>query len=78
MTDEELQRAAQVILDMPAFHQLWNELEQQAINQCVNAAPTDHEARAAFAAETRAIRRFLTKLKSIAAQANGAGRKAPA
>lgn len=77
MTDDEKQRAAQALLDMPIFHQLWDELERQATSACIFAPPTDHEARQAHAAEARAIIAFRNMLKSRA-QASTSGRKAPA
>lgn len=77
MTNEEMARAAQVLLDMPLFHKLWDDLERQATSACVQAAPTDHEARQAHAAEARAIISFRNKLRGIAQDA-AAGRNAPA
>jgi hypothetical protein len=39
---------------------------------------TDHDARAAFAAEVRAIRNLRGKLMALAGQANSEGKDAPA
>lgn len=77
MTDEERQRAAQAILNIPFYNELWDEIEQAAINACIGAAPTDHEKRADYALEARAIRRVRSRIASIAEQAS-ATRKAPA
>lgn len=77
MSPDELSRAAQILLDMPAFHKLWDELEQQAMRACIFAKPDEHEVRAAHAAEARAIIAFRNKLKGIA-QAPVSGKKAPA
>lgn len=78
MTDEERARAAQILLDMPLFHALWDDMETAAINRCLNCKVEDHEARLAHAIEARAIRNFRTMLKITADQANGGGNKAPA
>ena len=79
MTEGDLSRAAQVLLDMPAFHALWDEMEKQATSKCIFAPYDDHEARQAHAAEARAIISFRNKLKALAqGQANASGRQAPA
>ncbi|MCA1403706.1 hypothetical protein I6F26_03700 [Ensifer sp. IC3342] len=79
MRQEDKTAAARVLLDMPLFHLLMDELETAAVNGCVNAKNTDHDARAAFAAEVRAIRNFRSKLKFLAeGQANADGKGAPA
>lgn len=76
MTEDDRRRAAEVLLDMPLFHELWADLETSAINCCVNAAITDDVARAAWAAEVRAIRSFRSKLRALA-QATPSGKSAP-
>ena len=79
MNTEDRIAAARVLIDMPLFHLLMDELETAAVNGCVNAKHTDHETRAAFAAEVRAIRNFRGKLKFLAeGQANADGKEAPA
>ncbi|HXV31060.1 MAG TPA: hypothetical protein VD840_12080 [Sinorhizobium sp.] len=78
MRPEDKQAAARVLLDNPLFERLMNELEAAAINGCINAKVTDHETRAAFAAEARAIRNFRGKLKFLAEQAKAEGMGAPA
>lgn len=77
MTDDDRQRAAQTLLEIPLFNQLWDELETQAVNRCINAKPDDDESRRVFASEARAIRNFRDKIKSLA-QSAVEGRKAPA
>lgn len=77
MTDDEKRRAAQAVLEIPFFNALWDELEQSAINACINAAPSEHEKRADHALEARAIRRIRSRLQSIASE-QGETRKAPA
>jgi len=80
MTPEEKRAAAKAMLDNPLFHLVMDDLEAAAINGCISAKNTDHETRAAFAAEARAIRNFRSKLKFLAAedQANADGKGAPA
>lgn len=78
MTEDDMTRAAQVLLDMPLFHKLWDEMERQATSACVFAPSADHDARQAHAAEARAIIAFRTKLKGLATQASSSGRQAPA
>lgn len=79
MTDEERKRAAQAVLSIPFFTQLWDELEQAAVNACIHAKYDDHEGRQAHAAEARAIKKVRQRIESIG---NGgqieAGRSAPA
>lgn len=79
MKAEDKQAAARVLMEMPLVTILLDELEMSAINGCINAKITDHEARAAFAAEARAIRNFRSKLKFLSQeQANADGKGAPA
>lgn len=80
MKQEEKQAAARDMLANPLFHRLMDDLEMTAINGCIAAQITDHETRAAFAAEARAIRNFRSKLKFLAAedQAKADGKGAPA
>lgn len=75
---DEKAAAARALLDDPLFERLMDELEAAAINGCVNAKLTDHETRAAFAAEARAIRNLRGKLKFLAEQPKGEGTDAPA
>lgn len=77
MIEDEHRRAAQTILAVPLFNELWDELEKAAINATINADYTDHEKRQAMAAEVRAIRRVRSRLASLAEQAP-VSRKAPA
>lgn len=79
MTEDDRRRAAQAVLDIPFFHQLWDELEQAAINGCIFAKHDDHETRQAYAAEARAIKRVRDRLESIAKDGqSGPSRRAPA
>ncbi|OHV77978.1 hypothetical protein [Ensifer sp. LCM 4579] len=78
MRSEEKAAAARALLDNPLFDRLMDELEAAAINGCVNARLPDHETRAAFAAEARAIRNFRAKLKFLTEQAKTEGTCAPA
>lgn len=78
MRQEDKTAAARTLLDSPLVTLLMDELETAAINGCVHAKITDHDARAAFAAEVRAIRNLRGKLSALAAQANSEGKDAPA
>lgn len=78
MNDEQKSAAARSLKENPLFHILMDELEATAINGCVNANVTDHEARAAFAAEIRAIRNLRGKLNFLAEEAKAAVNGAPA
>jgi hypothetical protein len=77
MTDEERKRAAQALLDMPLFNQLWDELETAAVDRCINAKPNDDETRRVMASEARVIRLFRDRIRSLA-QSAVEGKKAPA
>jgi hypothetical protein len=78
MRDEVKRAEARALLDNPLFNLLMDEIETAAINGCVNAKPTDHEARAAYAAEVRAIRNFRSKLNYLGVEAKADGNRAPA
>lgn len=79
MKPEDKQAAARVLMDMPLVALLLEELEMSALNGCVTAPLKDDEARAAFAAEARAIRNFRSKLTFLSQdQANADGKGAPA
>lgn len=80
MTEHDRRSAAEAILSIPFFDMLMDEIEQAAINACVNAPNTDHDARQANAAEVRAIRRVRSRLAAISkeGQAEPSSRKAPA
>lgn len=66
MTDEDRRRAAQAVLTIPYFIDLWNELENAAINATIFADYNDHETRQSMAAEARAIKRVRERIESIA------------
>lgn len=78
MKQEDKINAARTLLDSQLVTLLMDELETVAVNGCVHAAITDHDARAAFAAEVRAIRNLRGKLRALVAQANSEGKAAPA
>lgn len=78
MTPDDRKRAAQTVLEIPFFVQLWDELEKQAIDACIFAKHDDHEARQAHAAEARAIKTIRQQLESLAKDQPTAGRPAPA
>lgn len=77
MTDAEKIAAARELLNNPITEFILMELEMGAVNACVNAPVKDHEARAAHAAEVRAIRSFRGKLNALTSEAKP-NRKAPA
>ena len=78
MSPEQRTATAKMLLDTPLFHELWNELENHAIENCLGAGPTEDAKRAAHAAEARAIRDFRTRLNSIVEEGKYRGNKAPA
>jgi hypothetical protein len=78
MSEKEKIAQARSLVDNPLFQEFWAEMENQAIDACVYADPTDHDKRAAFAAEARAIRNFRSKLNVIIDEANAKRKSAPA
>lgn len=78
MRDEEKTAAARALLDNPLFHLLMDDIEAAAINGCINAKVTDHETRAGYAAEVRAIRNLRSKLNHLSAEAKAGANRAPA
>lgn len=79
MTDEERRRAAQAVLEIPYFSQLWDEMEQAAVNATIYAKYDDHEGRQAHAAEARAIRRVRQRLVDLSKDVDTSpARRAPA
>lgn len=77
MTPQERAGLARSILDNPLFADVLDALERSAIDRCINAPHTDHETRAAFAAEARAIRAFRANLEA-ALRDNQPRKSAPA
>jgi hypothetical protein len=67
MNPRERAIAARMLSQDELFNQLMDGLEAAAIDQCVHAPATDHEARAAFAAQVRAIRDLRSQLRTIIA-----------
>lgn len=78
MRPEEKVACARAMLDNPLFSKFMDEIETTAIDQCVNAKPTDDETRAAMAAEVRAIRKLRQKITSLIEEANAPNLVAPA
>lgn len=79
MNDSDRRRAAQSVLEIPFFHQLWDEIEMAAVNATINAKFNDHEGRQANAAEARAIRRVRQRLVDLSKEVDtSTARKAPA
>jgi hypothetical protein len=78
MTDDDRKRAAQAILEFPFALELFAEIEAAATNQCIFAKMNDDETRRNAAAEVRAIRNVLSRLRSIAGQTETVSRRAPA
>jgi hypothetical protein len=66
LTDEDKRRAAQTVLEVPFFLDVWKEMETAAINAIIAANINDDETRRNNAAEVRAIRRIRERLESIA------------
>ena len=80
MTDRsERASAAQAVLAIPLFNELFDELETTEVNMAVNAQVNDHEARQGHLAAVRAIRNLRSRIGALAneGQANS-GRKVPA
>jgi hypothetical protein len=78
MKPEDRIAVARALVDNPLFERLMDELEAAAVNGCINAKLTDHDTRATFAAEARAIRNFRSKLRFAAEQPRDEGARAPA
>lgn len=79
MSPDDRRRAAQAILEFPLLMDLFNEMEQAAINACLYAKLTDDDARLAHAVEARTIRNLLSRIRSIAEDGQpGTARRAPA
>lgn len=79
MTDLHQNAAhAAMLLSDPVFIEIIDGLEKQAIDTCIMCGALDHEKRAAFAAEARAIRALKAKLSALIAEANSLDRDAPA
>lgn len=65
--DDRAQRAAnaRAILNHPLVTEILDGLERAAIDACLTADPRDDEARAAWAAEARAVRTFRSRLMGV-------------
>lgn len=71
-------RAAQAALEIPLFTDVLDELEQAAINACLNANYDDHKARQHHALEAVAVRKLRSKLQAIAREGQVQSRSVPA
>lgn len=75
--DAQKAKLAKTIIEMPFMLELFDELEQAAINAAVWAKPTDNDTRSAAMSEVRVIRNFMTKLRAIAGEAERQGKPSP-
>lgn len=66
MTDAERAAQARMLLETPLFVEILSRLEQSAVDICINAGPSEHEKRADWAAEARAVRRLRERLNDYA------------
>jgi hypothetical protein len=78
MTPDQKTAAARNLLDNPLTLILLSELERDANDRIIDADPKDHDTRAAFAGEVRAIRNFRDKLNLLMEEAKVSGTRAPA
>ena len=60
--DKQSISAARMILDYPMVNEILDHMESEALNNAVNAKPTDTETTAVYLAEVRAIRKFKSSL----------------
>lgn len=77
MENDQRAKLAKTIIEMPFMLELFDELEQAAINAAVWAKPIDNDTRAAAMSEVRTIRNLLTKLTAIAGAADRQGKASP-
>lgn len=77
MRDEERVAYAQLLIENPLLHEIIDGIEKRATDFCISAN-ADHETRAAYAAEVRAIRDIRRKLNLASEEANEDGFQAPA
>lgn len=78
MTPTDRARAAQAALEIPLFLDVMNEIEQAAVNACLNAKYNDHESRQHHALEAMAVRKLRSKLEAISKEGQSTSRSAPA
>ena len=62
MNEQEI-NAARMVLDHPVVTEVLDDMEKTAMDNAVNAKPTDTETPAVWLAEVRAIRKFRSKLR---------------
>ena len=63
--DQQAIAAARMILDHPVVGEIFTDMENDALNNAVQAKITDHETAAAWLAEVRAIRKFRDSLRFL-------------
>ena len=78
MTPEQKTSAARNLIDNPLTLLLLSEMEREATDRIIDADPRDHDTRAAFAGEVRAIRNFRDMLNLLTEEAKVSGTRAPA
>lgn len=78
MREEDRIAYARDLASNPLFISIMDDIEATAINGCVNAKTTDHETRAAYAAEVRAIRNLRSRLNHLTEEAKVSAKGAPA
>ena len=66
--DVDKARTAKMLLDTPLIQEVFDDIEQAAFNEAVNAKPADNETRAAKCAEVRAIRALRMRLALLVAE----------
>lgn len=60
--------AAKMLLEHPLINEIFNDLEQDAIERALQAGPLEHDLRAAFLTEANTIRSLRSKLRSLKAR----------
>ncbi len=75
MNEHDKMMAAKTAVENPAVMAILDDLERANVNKVINADPGNDEARAVYSAETRAIRKLRSRLKSLANQADEEIRK---
>lgn len=66
MNEEDLRRVAKRVLEEPLYTKFFQELEKQALDLAIAAPLTDHDKRAAYISEARAIRALQAKIRQTA------------
>lgn len=66
--DVEKARDAKMLIDHPLVNEIFDALEREAMSAAINAAPLEHDLRAARMAEIRAIRSLRQRLRLLVAE----------